>query len=125
MGDELYKENILNHYRNPRNNYVLVDADLVGNETNTLCGDEITTYAHIDAGGIITAMSFVGEGCAISRAAASLLTDFAKGKRADEIGSMTQQDMERVLGVPVSIVRARCAVLAVHAFRNGFNKKSC
>lgn len=123
--DDLYKEHILNHYRNPRNNYALVGADLVGNETNTLCGDEITMYAHINAGGIITTMSFVGEGCAISQAAASLLTDYAKGRRADEIRNMTQQDMEHVLGVPVSVVRARCVVLAVQAFRNGYNKKAC
>ncbi|TSC79820.1 MAG: nitrogen fixation protein NifU [Parcubacteria group bacterium Gr01-1014_29] len=123
--DDLYKEHILNHYRNPRNKYALVGADLVGNETNTLCGDEITMYAHIDAGGIITAMSFVGEGCAISQAAASLFTDFAKGKRADEIRNVTQQDMEQLLGIPVSIIRARCAVLAVQAFRNGFNKNLC
>ena len=109
MDDELYKENILNHCRNPRNNYALVSADLVGNETNTLCGDEITMYAHIDVGGIITAMSFMGEGCAISQAAASLFTDYAKGKHADKIRNMTQENMEHLLGVPVSIVRARCA----------------
>lgn len=123
--DDLYKEHILNHYRNPRNNYALVGADLVGNETNTLCGDEITMYAHINASGIITAMSFTGEGCAISQAAASLFTDFAKGKRADEMQHMTQQDMEHVLGVPVSIVRARCVMLPVRAIQNAFNKKSC
>lgn len=119
MEDNLYKEHILNHYRNPRNNYALVGADLVGNETNTLCGDEITMYANIDAGGIITAMSFMGEGCAISQAAASLFTDYAKGKPVDEIRNMTQEDMEHLLGVPVSIVRARCALLPICALYKG------
>ena len=117
MEDELYKEIILHHYRNPRNKYVLRGADSMGKEVNMLCGDEITVYANTDGNGIITAVSFTGEGCAISQAAASMLTEYAKGKRVSELEQMVQQDMERLLGISLSTVRARCAMLAVKAIQ--------
>jgi len=118
MEDELYKEHVLNHYRNPRNKYALVGADIVGKETNALCGDEVTVYAHVNENGIITTMSFMGDGCAISQAAASLITEYAKGKRVEEIQGMTHVDMEQLLGISLSIVRARCALLPVRALQH-------
>ena len=117
MEPELYKEHILYHYRNPRNKYALVGADVVTHEVNALCGDEITLYAHTDEQGIITTKSFTGDGCAISQAAASLLTDYAVGKHVKDLQHMTPQDMEQLLGVPLSIVRARCALLPIHALQ--------
>ena len=119
MEDELYKEHVLNHYRNPRNKYALKGADMVGKETNALCGDDITIYAHVNESGVITAMSFMGDGCAISQAAASIFTEHAKGKHVEEINRMTHKDMEQLLGISLSIVRARCALLSIHAFQKG------
>lgn len=118
MEDELYKENILQYYRNPRNKYALLDADIVGKETNALCGDEITVYAHIDDTNAITTMSFTGDGCAISQAAASLVVEYAKGKHVEEIQNMTHADMEKLLGIALSVVRARCALLPIQALRH-------
>jgi nitrogen fixation protein NifU and related proteins len=116
--DELYKEHILTHYRNPRNNYILPNADIMGKEVNTLCGDEITVYANIDENETVTGMTFTGEGCAISIAAASLFTDYVYDKQKESVIQMTQHDMEALLGIPVSIVRARCALLPLQAFKN-------
>jgi nitrogen fixation protein NifU and related proteins len=118
MDDELYKEHILHHYRSPRNNYALVGADMVGREVNTLCGDEITVYANRDVDSAITAMTFTGEGCAISIASASLLTDWARGKHVEDIIQLTQKNIEDLLGIPINIVRARCAMLPLEAFKN-------
>ncbi|OGZ44086.1 MAG: hypothetical protein A3J55_00995 [Candidatus Ryanbacteria bacterium RIFCSPHIGHO2_02_FULL_45_17b] len=118
MEDELYKENVLHHYRNPRNKYALAGADIVGKDTNALCGDEITIYAHVNGDKVITTMSFMGDGCAISQAASSLLTEYATGKRMEEIQKMTQKDMERLLGISLSMVRARCALLPIQAFQH-------
>lgn len=118
MEDELYKEHVLNHYKNPRNKYVLVGADIVGKETNALCGDEITIYLHVNDDRVITTMSFMGDGCAISQAATSLLTEYAKGKRVEEIQGMTYKDMEQLLGISLSIVRVRCALLPIQALQH-------
>lgn len=117
MEDELYKEHVLDHYRNPRNKYALEGACVVGKETNALCGDDIAVYAHVNDG-VITTMSFMGDGCAVSQAAASLLTEYAQGKRVEEIQGMTHKDMEQLLGISLSIVRARCALLPIRALQN-------
>ncbi len=122
MENELYKEHILNHYRNPRNKYALTGAGVVGKEINALCGDEIILYAHADEDGVVTTMSFTGEGCAISQAAASLFTEYAKGKRIKELQEMTHADVERLLGISLSTVRARCALLPVKALGNRISK---
>ncbi|OGZ46617.1 MAG: hypothetical protein A3J54_01100 [Candidatus Ryanbacteria bacterium RIFCSPHIGHO2_02_FULL_45_13b] len=117
MEDELYKEYILQTYRNPRNKYAIIDPDVIGKESNTLCGDEITIYAHVH-NGVVTTMSFTGDGCAISQAASSLLTEYAKGKQLKEIQNMTHKDIEQLLGISLSMVRARCALLPIHALRH-------
>lgn len=118
MEDELYKEHILHHYRNPRNKRVLVDADAKGMEVNALCGDDVTLYYKYDEQGVVTDMTFMGNGCAISQAAVSLLTDFAVGHRICDIAAYTARDMEALLGIPVSVTRARCAMLAIEAIKN-------
>ena len=115
MDQELYKEHILNHYRNPHNKHELREADVVVKEVNMLCGDDVTLYAHVDGQGVVAAMSFTGEGCAVSQAAASLLTDYARGKHMEEIRRMEQSDMEQLLGTSFSMVRARCAMLPIKA----------
>lgn len=116
--DDIYKEHILYHYQNPRNKYVLIDADMIGKEVNALCGDEIILYANKGENDVITTMAFMGDGCAISQAAASLLTDYAKGKRIEDLRRMGQRDVEQLLGITVSIVRARCALLPIRALQN-------
>jgi nitrogen fixation protein NifU and related proteins len=117
MNETIYKEHILQHYKNPHNKHVLHSADMVGTEVNALCGDKITVYANIDTEDIITACSFTGEGCAISIAAASLLTDYARGRKITDIPTVTPQDMAALLGISFSTVRSRCAMLAAHAFQ--------
>jgi len=121
--DNLYKENILDHYNNPRNKRVLESPSIFGREYNALCGDDIMVYAQANDEGIIQELTFVGEGCAISQAAASLFTEYVKGKRVDETVKMGREDVEALLGIPLSTVRARCALLPVQALRNGLCNK--
>ena len=118
MDHELYKEHILDHYKNPLNKYALLDADFVGKESNTICGDEVTVYVNQDESGIVTEISFTGDGCAISQAAASLFTEFAKGKHIEDIRRMQKSDVEQLLGISLSTVRVRCALLIIHALQN-------
>lgn len=114
----MYKEHILNHYRNPRNKRVLLDADAKGVEVNSLCGDDVTMYYKCNKDGIITDMTFMGDGCVISQAAASLLTEYAVGKQLCDLMAYTLEHMEELLRIPVSVARLRCAMLPVRALKN-------
>lgn len=123
MEHELYKEHILQHYRYPHNKRALAGANCVCREINALCGDDVTLYCVYGENGIVTELTFTGDGCAISQAAASLFTDFAVGKRVRDVSKCAQSDMETLLGIVVSPARARCALLPVQALRNGLKDK--
>ncbi len=115
MEDQFYKENLLDHYNNPRNKRVLKNASVSGKEYNALCGDEVTVYALLDGKETVQEMAFTGDGCAISQAAASLLTEYAQGKYIHEVVQLKKDDMEIMLGISLSVVRVRCAMLPVQA----------
>jgi nitrogen fixation NifU-like protein len=76
--DELYKEVILDHYKNPRNKREMPDAELSCSKNNPLCGDEITVFVHEDDGKVLD-VSFLGQGCSISQSSASMMTEAAAG----------------------------------------------
>ena len=82
---ELYQEMIIDHNRCPRNFHVMEDATASANGFNRLCGDKLTVYVKVNEG-IVTAVSFVGEGCAISKASASLMTEALSGKTLERCG---------------------------------------
>lgn len=115
--EEMYKENILDHYKHPHNKKKIA-ATVEHQEVNTLCGDKITVYLLIQKGKIVDA-AFEGEGCAISQAAISLLTDEIKHKRLIEVKKVKKETILALLGVPISHTRMKCALLSLKAVEKG------
>lgn len=111
MAFDMYQEVILQHYRSPRNFGPLPEADLSGEESNPLCGDRITMRLKLGPDGqTISDVRFEGDGCAISMASASMLTEKLKGKTLESAGAMRRDDVLALLGIPLSPVRVKCAL---------------
>ncbi len=111
MAYDMYQEVILQHYRAPHNFGALEPADRTGEDSNPLCGDHISIRLRLDPGGQrIEQVRFEGDGCAISMASASMLTDALVGTSLDEAKRMTQDDVIARLGIPLSPVRVKCAL---------------
>jgi len=108
-----YIENILDHHDHPRNKRVLDPADIEASGGNPGCGDLVVMYAKVGEGGRVIEASFTGEGCTISQAAASMLTEELVGKTLHEIRSMSYQDVIEEMGKEVVSTRTRCATLAL------------
>ena len=105
-----YREYILDHYRNPRNYGKLEHPDVHAEDSNPLCGDQVSMDLQI-AGDHVTEVRFRGRGCAISQASASMLTEMALGHTRDEARAITRETMLEELGVPLSPARVKCALL--------------
>ncbi|MBI4151367.1 iron-sulfur cluster assembly scaffold protein [Candidatus Woesearchaeota archaeon] len=118
VDEELYKERILELYKSPLNKHSLAQYTIAHEKANPLCGDRIKIYADIHEG-IIHDISFEGYGCAISQAAASLLTEELKKQKTHEASSFPDEKMIALLGIPISHLRQKCALLAVQTFREG------
>lgn len=117
---DLYAENILDHYRHPRNKQKLAPdlQYLVSHiEANLSCGDEISISLNINDNRILE-ISWDGTGCAISQAAMSLLSEELKDKTIQEIDALTPKEMYELLGVPIGPRRVKCALLGLHALKN-------
>ena len=111
MAYDMYQEIILNHYRSPRNFGPLPDADRSGEESNPLCGDHITLRLKLAPGSErIATVRFEGDGCAISMASTSMLTEKLAGLSLDEARRLTRDDVLNGLGIPLSPVRVKCAL---------------
>ena len=111
MAYDMYQEVILQHYRAPRNFGPLSGADREGEESNPLCGDHITMRLKVEASShTISEVKFEGDGCAISVASASMLTEKVAGKSLEEAASLSQEDVLKSLGIPLSPVRVKCAL---------------
>ncbi len=106
-----YIENILDHHDHPRNKQVLDPADIQGSGGNPGCGDLVVMYVRLGDDGRVVEASFTGEGCTISQAAASMLTEELVGKTTDEIRNMSYQDVIEEMGKEVVSTRTRCATL--------------
>ena len=112
MDDELYRENLLDHYRHPRNHGTLEHPDCEAEGKNPLCGDEVELdVAVVD--GRISAIRFIGNGCAVSQAAMSMLTELVEGLSVDEAAALPSQAIIDELGIPLSAMRVKCAVLGL------------
>jgi len=118
MTDSLYREAILDHYRNPRNKGTLEPAEFSYEDVNPLCGDEIRIDVRTD-GERVTAIRFTGRGCAISQAAASILTEMVDGQSLDEVKAISRDDLLEELGVPISPARMKCAMLGLKVLKAG------
>ena len=115
----MYQENILDHFKNPRNFGKIENASVHHHEYNPLCGDEIELYLLIDDNKKIVDVKFNGHGCAISQASASMLTEQIKGKNLEGLKKMTKENILEMLGIPLSPVRLKCALLSLDTLKNG------
>lgn len=118
MDDDLYRQYILDHYRQPRNHGTLEHPDIHAADTNPLCGDRIALDLHMD-GDRVSEVRFSGRGCAISQASASMLTEQIDGATLDELRAITPQDVFDMLGVEIGPARQRCALLALRVLHQG------
>ena len=119
--EEIYKENILDHYRHPHNAGVLTDYTIRHHELNPLCGDQIELFIKLN-GCRCCDVSFCGKGCAISQASVSLLTDILKNKSIEEMKKITGEDILQMLGIRIGVVRMKCALLSLKALHKGIQK---
>ncbi len=111
MAYDMYQEVILQHYRAPKNFGELEGATLSGEESNPLCGDHIKMELKLDpAHRSVEDVRFSGDGCAISVATASLLTQKVKGKPLGDVEAITREDIFKMIGIPLSPVRVKCAL---------------
>ena len=116
----MYRQQILDHYKNPRNYGEMADPDFSHVGENPSCGDTIKVDVKLaDDDETIEQVSFTGDGCAISQAAASLLTKKLPGKSIDELQEMDTDDIVDMLGVDISPMRIKCAVLARQVAQDG------
>jgi len=111
-------ENILDHYRNPRNYGEMPDADVRVKDSNPLCGDVVELYLKIRDGEIVDAR-FRGKGCAISQASASMLTERIKGMKLDDARNISRDTILSMLGIELSPVRLKCALLSLKVLKLG------
>ena len=110
---DLYGEIILDHFQNPRHHGRLEHANLSGRDSNPLCGDQIQLDIQTNSDGTIVDVGFTGQGCAISQAGASMLTEALIGKDLFEAIQISNEDIYKMLNVPISPARVRCALLGL------------
>jgi nitrogen fixation NifU-like protein len=116
----MYRELILDYYRNPRNFGKLEKFDIDARDTNPLCGDEVEIQIRVGEGQKIEDIRFVGKGCAISQASASMLTELAKGKQLEWVKEVGKEDVFRMLGNPdLGPSRVKCALLGMKVLKTG------
>ena len=108
--EDLYREVILDHYKNPRGHGVIEGADAEADGQNPLCGDEVSIFVSFD-GDRIEDVKFRGRGCAISQASTSMLMELVKGRTAEEVASMQKDELLEEIGIPLTPVRLKCAIL--------------
>ncbi len=117
-GIDIYQENILDHYEHPRNFGHIDKPDVKAHDTNPLCGDTFDMEIKF-SGDKIVDIKFSGHGCAISTASASMLTDKIKAMGLDEIKKLEADDIKEMLGIELSHVRIKCAMLPLKVLKLG------
>lgn len=117
MASELYKEYILDLYKNSKNKGNLEKCTNRATKHNSICGDEIEMQLEIEKG-ILKNIRFNGEGCVISQVSASMLTEKVKGMKINEIKQLKKEDLLEMLKIPISYTRMRCALLSLEALKD-------
>ena len=116
--DELYRDQILEHYKRPHNFGRLDDPDLEFEDSNPFCGDEQHVTIRLGADGTVAEVAFEGKGCAISTAATSLLTDEIEGMTRDELLRLPKEFVLDLLGIEISATRMKCALLGLKVIKS-------
>ena len=119
--EKLYREHILDHYRHPRNQGVLEDADISCELDNPVCGDVVRLDVRL-ADGRVSEARFSGRGCVISMASASMLTEEIMGKAVEELRTLEDEDVFEMLGITLGPVRAKCGVLPLRVLQEGMKR---
>ena len=116
--DDLYREYILEHYKRPHNWGELAEPDLEFEDLNPLCGDELKVQIKLDAENRVEEVRFSGHGCAISQAAASMVSDELKGKSVDDLVRLDKDFVLDLLGIDISATRMKCALLSLKVVKS-------
>ncbi len=117
--DDLYREQIVDRYKNPRMKGTLEPNDFSFQDDNPLCGDQIRIDIRVDQSNVITEAAFDGHGCAISQASADLLTEFVIGRSLDEVKGIGKDELMELLGIELGPVRLKCALLSLKVLKAG------
>ena len=116
--EDLYRDNILDHYKHPRNRGTLDHPDITYEDSNPLCGDRLRIDLNVKDGRI-EAIRFSGVGCSISQAAASMLCEELEGKTLEEVKQLSRDDVLEMLGIELGPVRLKCALLGLKTLKAG------
>ena len=121
--DQMYREVILDHYKNPRGHGELDAPDAHAEGQNPLCGDEVSIYvAFGEDGETIDEVKFSGRGCAISQAATSMLTEMVAGRKAGDVAALNKDELLEEIGIPLTPVRLKCAMLGLTTLKVALHK---
>ena len=118
MAGMLYQEELMDHYRNPRNRGVLAVCDFKGDDYNPSCGDRVSVTGTVSAD-TIDQIQFSASGCVLSQAAASMLSERCKGKTISAIMALNRDDMLQMVGIELGPTRLKCALLCLHVLQEG------
>jgi nitrogen fixation NifU-like protein len=119
--DDLYRDHILDHYKDPRNYGAMDDPDVSAEGQNPLCGDQLAIDLRV-RDGLVADIRFHGRGCAISQAATSMLTEMVIGRPVAEVAALATEDIVEEVGIPLSPVRLKCALLGLGTLKVALNR---
>lgn len=119
---DLYRELVIDHYKHPRNFGKLKGAQFSGSEDNVVCGDTVTFFLKVEKNKVVD-VSWQGEGCALSQASASLLSEKLKGKTIGELEAISEDEILKIVGTNLNPSRKKCATLSIEALHKTVTKK--